>query len=343
MQLEEFCPRSCLEVKSTLVKRPKFPVWDFHTHWGKLLLGEDYPAKYDTGQVVSCLRAAGVYRVVNLDLGFGDDRKRMLDKERGFEDFFVNFGTVDVERFEEPGFDTMVYRSLEEGVRSCGMSGIKLWKPIGLRYRDKNGNYLRPDDPRIQCIFAYAAQLHIPVLFHIADPVAFFSPVDRFNERYEELGQHPDWSFCDPALYSFHQLMQMQENMIAGNPDTTFVIAHVGSYAENLSRVGQWLDKYPNMYVDIAARIAELGRQPYTARRFFEAHPDRILFGTDFAATDSVFHQNYYRFLETDDEYFNPEGENAPYGQGRWNIYGVHLPEEVLQRIYYRNAESLLG
>lgn len=344
MLLKDYMPRSFLEVKKTEVPVAKFPVFDVHTHWGKLLLGEEFEKRYDTAAVVEALKAHGVYKTVNLDLGAtAEDRARMIEKERGFEDFFVNFGTVDVSRFEQPDFEAQVRRSLEDGVKNFGMGGIKLWKPIGLGYRDASDNYLRPDDPRLGCIFETAAQLHIPVLFHIADPVAFFYPADGRNERYEELCGHPDWSFADPRFYRFHELMQMQENMIAQHPDTTFIIAHFGSYSENLKQVGIWLDKYPNMHVDIAARISELGRQPYTAKRFLEQYADRILFGTDFVPVDNVFHPNYYRFLETDDEYFNPEGENAPYGQGRWNIYGIDLSNPALERIYYKNAEKLLG
>ena len=343
MRLEEYRPKSCLEVPAHDVPVARFPVIDFHTHWGKLVMGERYEDCYDTGAAVAALRACGVRRVVNLDLGFGDERGRMLDKLRGFEDFFWNFGTVDVARFEEPGFETLVYRSLESGVREFGMRGVKLWKPIGLGIRDHTGAFLRPDSPRIRCIFAAAAELGIPVLFHIADPVAFFSPVDRFNERYEELCNHPDWSFCGEEYYTFRQLMEMQEAMIAENPRTRFIIAHVGSYSENLRQVGAWLDRYDNMFVDIAARIAEMGRQPYTAKAFLEAHSDRVLFGTDYAPSDRVFHPNYFRFLETADEYFNPEGEGMPLGQGRWNIYGVSLPDAALERIYRSNAEAILG
>ena len=344
MLLKDYMPRSFLEVKKTEVNVAKFPVFDVHTHWGKLLLGENFEDRYDTAAVVNKLKSHGIYKAVNLDLGFApEERARILRKQEGFEDFFVNFGTVDVSRFEEPDFEAQTVRSLEDGVKNYGMRGIKLWKPIGLGYQDKAGNYLRPDDARLGCIFETAARLRIPVLFHIADPVAFFYPADEKNERYEELGNHPDWSFADPRFYRFHELMQMQENMIAAHPDTTFIIAHFGSYSENLKQVGIWLDKYPNMYVDIAARIAELGRQPYSAKRFLEKYYDRILFGTDFAPVDHVFHPNYYRFLETDDEYFNPEGEDAPYGQGRWNIYGIDLSDNALEHIYYKNAEKLLG
>ncbi|MBQ6374498.1 MAG: amidohydrolase family protein [Clostridia bacterium] len=343
MQLEEYMPKSCLEVPAHQVPTPKYPVVDMHTHWGKLMIGDDYADRYDTGRAVAALRSAGIRRVVNLDLGFGDERRRMLEKLKGYEDFFLNYGTVDVSRFEEKGFESMVHHSLTEGVSDFGMRGVKLWKPIGLGYRDSSGAYLRPDDPRLKCIFETAASLSIPVLFHIADPVAFFSPVDRTNERYEELCQHPDWSFADPKFYRFHALMEMMERMIADNPRTTFIMAHVASYAENLRQVGAWLDRYPNMYVDIAARIAEMGRQPYTAKAFLEAHCERVFFGTDYAPTSEVFHPNYFRFLETMDEYFNPEGDDAPYAQGRWNIYGVGLSDHALESIYCRNAERLFG
>lgn len=343
MLLRDYLPKSCLEVKSTQVLKPRFPVLDIHAHFGELLMGPNYADLYDTDKVVADLRACGIEKIVNLDLGFGDARGKMLDKLKGYEDFFINFGTVDVQRFEEPGFEKMVYQSLTDGVKNYGMAGIKLWKPIGLGYKDSKGNYLRPDDARIKCIFETAAELKIPVLFHIADPVAFFYPIDRFNERYEELGEHPDWGFSAPELYSFQELMQMQENLIASNPDTTFIIAHFGSYSENLARVGQWLDAYPNMYVDIAARISELGRQPYTARKFLQKYSDRILFGTDQSPLEAPCHPTYYRFLETDDEYFSATGSEEVIGQGRWNIYGIYLDDESLQNIYYKNAKKILG
>lgn len=343
MLLKDYRPKSFLEVKRTKVDVPRFPVIDMHTHFGKLVMGENYAALYDTKTVVEALRAHGVRRVVNLDLGFGEERGRMLKKLEGFEDFFINYGTVDVEQFESPDFERMVYRSIADGVQKDGMRGLKLWKPIGLGYRDKNGKHLRPDDDRLGCIFQTAAEFNIPVLFHIADPVAFFSPADGENERYEELQNHPDWSFCSPELYGFHELMQMQENLLEKNPRTTFIIAHAGSYSENLKKVAQWLDRFPNMYIDIAARISELGRQPYTARAFLERYCERVFFGTDFSASSEVIHPNYYRFLETDDEYFNPEGDGAPYGQGRWNIYGVYLSPRALGRIYHENAQQLFG
>ena len=153
MLLEEFRPESKLEVKKTDIEVPKYPVTDMHTHFGELLMGESFAEQYDTGTVVAALKARGVRKVVNLDLGFGDQRDRMLEKEKDFEDFFINFGTVDVSKFEEPDFEKQVFRSIVDGVRNKTMRGIKLWKPIGLGFRDKDGRYLTPDDPRLSCIF----------------------------------------------------------------------------------------------------------------------------------------------------------------------------------------------
>ncbi len=343
MELKHYHPRSRLVVASHSVPTARFPVIDAHTHFGALLMGDNYAEQYDTGEVVRRLQACGVRRVVNLDYGFGAQRTRMLEKISGFEDFFLLFGTVSVEQFESPDFEATVYRSIADGLR-CGIRGLNMWNPIGLGLKDKNGKYLRPDDDRLQIIYQTAAAFRIPILFHIADPIAFFDPVDERNERYEELCAHPDWSFAAPEFYRYDELMQMQENMIAANPDTCFIIAHVGSCAENLSRVAGWLDRYPNMYVDIAARISELGRQPYTSKAFLEKYSTRILFGTDFCPCDAPIHPTYFRFLETYDEYFNPQGpDDFASNQGRWNIYGVGLSDEALQNIYARNICRILN
>ena len=194
---------------------------------------------------------------------------------------------------------------------------------------------------RLDPIWQTAAELNIPVLIHIADPVAFFLPLDATNERWEELQAHPDWHFPSPPYQSFLTIMSQFENLVARHPTTTFIGAHVGCYAENLNWVATMLDRYPNYYIDISARISELGRQPYSARRFFLDYSDRILFGTDAGPSLDAYNV-YYRFLETDDEYFSYDGEAIP-TQGRWSIYGLFLPDEVLYKVYRRNALRLLN
>jgi predicted TIM-barrel fold metal-dependent hydrolase len=197
------------------------------------------------------------------------------------------------------------------------------------------------DDPRLDPIWQAAGELGLPVLIHVADPVAFFEPVDETNERWEELQENPDWVFTSPPFPPFLEIVGSLYNLVKRHPGTTFVGAHVGCYAENLAWVGKMLDDCPNYSVDIAARLGELGRQPYTARRFFLQYQDRILFGSDFGP-DPEAYRIYYRFLETDDEYFNYSVGEIPQ-QGRWYIYGIFLPDEVLEKVYFRNAQRVLG
>ena len=180
----------------------------------------------------------------------------------------------------------------------------------------------------------------MPVLIHTADPVAFFRPIDRFNERWEELHRHPEWSFAGEEFPSHDELLAARNRVIARHTQTTFIGAHVANYPENLAEVARWLDKYPNLHVEIAARIAELGRQPFTAREFFLKYSDRILFGTDGPRPPGRL-RPHWRLLETRDEYFT-YAENQYPPQGLWNIYGLGLPDEVLRKVYYENAARLI-
>jgi predicted TIM-barrel fold metal-dependent hydrolase len=216
-----------------------------------------------------------------------------------------------------------------------GCRGLKISKRLGLGYKDKSGKIITVDDPRIDPIWAKCGELGIPVEIHVSDPKAFFTPVDRFNERYDELGEHPDWSFYGDEFPSKEDILEARNRVIEKHPNTIFIGAHFGNLPEELGVVGQWLDTYPNFYVDIDARISELGRQPYTARNFFIKYQDRILFGTDTPCNAEAY-RLYFRFLETDDEYIDPTPAHKL--QGRWMIYGLYLPDEVLEKVYNKNA-----
>ncbi|HFQ93162.1 MAG TPA: amidohydrolase, partial [Anaerolineae bacterium] len=222
-----------------------------------------------------------------------------------------------------------------------GADGLKIWKPFGLSVRDEHGRLVPVDDERLTPLWETAAELRKPVMIHVADPVAFFDPLTPQNERWEELHAHPDWQFPSPPYPAFRDIMAQLENLVTRHPGATFIGAHVGCYAENLGWVSRLLDKCPNFYVDISARLGELGRQPYTARRFCLKYADRILFGTDAGPSLPAYHIAY-RFLETDDEYFNYDLSDPP-TQGRWRIYGLFLPDEALEKIYSLNARRLLG
>jgi predicted TIM-barrel fold metal-dependent hydrolase len=350
LRLADYTPRSELVTPRHVPARPRFPAIDFHGHFASLysdLYAAEGLPRRGVEETVEELRASGIRRIVNLD-GFWDGFFDMtvdtvMAALHEHRDFFVTFVSVDTGRVDEPGFAEGVRRHLR-AARDKGARGIKLFKHLTIMVPDGSGRWkpgrgTRIDDPRFSVIWDTAAELGLPVLVHIGDPRAFFRPVDGRNERYEELQHHPEWRQDGPGLWTFDELMEMQENLLAANPRTTFVVAHAGSCAEDLARVDAQLERFPHLYVDIAERINELGRQPYTARRFFLRWQDRILFGTDaYPGQMAARYPPYFRFLETWDEYFDWSGYET-----RWKIYGIGLDDPALEKIYCRNAEKLLG
>jgi predicted TIM-barrel fold metal-dependent hydrolase len=342
MLLREFHPQAKLVTPTTAITQPHFPVIDAHNH-----LAEPFGGGWDKkplSQLLELLDQAQVRLYVDLDGGWGEDiLHQHLDyfKNRAPERFRI-FGGVNWAAWPEHGdrFGEWAAARLRQQARR-GAEGLKIWKPFGLHVRDQHGQLVAVDDARLEPLWATAGELNLPVMIHVADPAAFFDPLDQTNERWEELHAHPDWQFPSPPFPAFMTIMEQLANLVARHPQTIFIGAHVGCYAENLGWVSQLLNRCPNFYVDIGARIGELGRQPYTSRRFFLEHADRILYGTDLGPNLDGY-RLYYRFLETDDEYFNYSLNEIP-DQGRWRIYGLFLPEEVLAKVYYQNAERVLG
>lgn len=339
MLLEEYRPHPALVTRFTQVLRPRFPVVDAHNH---LALGSSWADRPVT-DLVRAMDEAGVRVFVDLDGGWGEEilDHRLGKYKQAIPERYLAFAGVNWARWAEEGnhFPDWAAARLREQARR-GAQGLKIWKPFGLTVKDHRDERVPVDDPRLDVLWETAGELDLPVTIHVADPVAFFDPLDSHNERYEELSQHPDWHFPSPPFPPFMQIMNELANLIMRHPRTTFITAHVGCYAENLGWVGALLDRCPNLYTDISARAAELGRQPYAARRFFLRYADRILFGTD-AGPDVDEYRRYYRFLESDDEYFPYGGGEVP-GQGRWNIYGLFLPDNVLEKVYYQNAARVL-
>jgi predicted TIM-barrel fold metal-dependent hydrolase len=340
MQLEDFMPKAALVAKHTLIERPRFPVIDAHNHLSNEFGGgwEQCPP----AELLDQLDAAGVRQYFDLDGGWGEpvleqhlDRFKAAAPER-----FRMFGGVDWSAWPAQGdrFGEWAAARLRAQARR-GAEGLKVWKPFGLSVRDQHGALVQVDDARLDPLWQTAAELKLPVMIHVADPVAFFDPVDNTNERWEELQGHPDWQFLSPPYPPFLSIIEAFARLVQRHPQTTFIGAHVGCYAENLGWVSDLLSRCPNLYVDISARIGELGRQPYTARRFFLQHAERILFGLDLGPHLEAY-RIQYRFLETDDEYFNYSPGEVPV-QGRWYICGLYLPDDVLEKVYYRNAERI--
>ncbi|MBN8619673.1 MAG: amidohydrolase family protein [Anaerolineae bacterium] len=339
--LSEFHPRSRLTTRVTEVTAPRFPVIDAHNH-----LKEPFGGGWDKrplNELIDILDAAQVQTYIDLDGGWGEDiLNAHLDyfKAPAPERFMI-FGGVDWPQWAVQGDHFGEWAAQRLRLQAArGAQGLKIWKPFGLHVTDQHGQLVAVDDRRLDPLWQTAGELGLPVMIHVADPVAFFDPLDPTNERWEELHAHPDWHFPSPPFPSFMTILNGFANLVSQHPATTFIGAHVACYSENLAWVGELLDRCPNLYVDPSARISELGRQPYAARRFFLKYADRILFGTD-AGADLDYYRLCYRFYETDDEYFNYGLGDIP-GQGRWQIYGLYLPDEVLQKFYHHNAARVL-
>jgi len=328
LPVSQFEPRSTLAVATHEIERSKFPAVDYHNH-----LDAQEP-----GEVLRVMDACGVDKCVNITMQVGDQAFEMHRRFKHFApDRFDSYAWFDWTDLHEAGFWERCVRRLERFV-DAGFIGIKIWKDLGLTLKDSNGELLKVNDERLIPFFEKAGELNFPVMFHIADPDAFFLPIDRFNERYEELAAHPDWSFYG-SHFSKAELLAQRDSIFTRHPNTTFVAAHLAEKSENLAYVGRLLDENPNLYVDIGARTAELGRQPYTAREFFLKYADRILFGTDLVPETEMY-RLHFRFLETRDEYFDYPSHASR--QGRWQIYGIDLPDDVLNKVYRENALKLL-
>jgi len=360
--LQDFRPRSMLHVPRTRVETPRFPVIDVHTH---LTFGGPSRHGVDDGDGVSFNTSAadalavmdrkGVKAMVNLTGGTGPGLEKTLDEfDRAHPGRFYTCTQPIYGQLLDPRYPQLQADAIEKAAKA-GARGLKILKTLGLFLRERitEGPLVKVDDRRFDPMWEACAAHGLPVYIHIADPEAFFLPIDCTNERWDELGNHPDWSFHGGDFPSFGELMAARDRLYARHPKTHFLSLHVGHDAENLAFVGESLDRFPNMSVELGARIGELGRQPRTAQRFFDRHQDRILFGTDAVpppAGDSTpqqvfkdeLYEIYYRFLETGDEYFDyAPAAVAP--QGRWRIYGLSLPEGILKKVYHENAVRLLG
>lgn len=336
LKLRDWQPRSMLAVKATEVDRPAFPVVDVHNHLGG---GKAFLTPERVKHYLEEMDAAGVRAAVNLDGGWGQRLKETLAAlDEAHPGRFLTYALIDFSGIDDPGWSDREAKRLAESF-DAGAKGLKFHKTLGLGVRYKDGRFLPVDDPKLDPIWEVCARYRRPVEIHTADPGAFFTPLDRHNERWHELNEHPQWLFHGKDFPARPELHAQRMRVIARHPKTTFICAHMANDAEDLAEVGRWLDAYPNMYVDIDARISELGRQPYTARRFILKYQDRIMFGTD-TAPDRTAYRMYYRFLETDDEYFDPA--RGHHRQGFWMIYGVFLPKDVLEKLYDKNAERLL-
>jgi predicted TIM-barrel fold metal-dependent hydrolase len=359
LDLSQYEPKSMLQVHESHIERAKFPVIDFHTHISLSTKSEKgvelSPDRQYLGtpqELLAVMDRKNIKTMVNLTGGYEKGLAEAVAKyDRAFPGRFYTFTEPSYSHFKEPDYPKLQAQAIEQAHRD-GARGLKILKTLGLYLRENitSGPLVKIDDPRFDPMWDACGQLNMPVAIHISDPAAFFTPTDRFNERYEELNNHPDWSFYGGDFPSNAELIAARNRMFARHPKTQFVTLHFGNFSENLQNVAENLDRFPNMHVDMAARIGELGRQPFTSRKFFDKYQDRILFATDATPHGDEFPQQvfndqlyeiYYRFLETEDEYFDYAPAKVP-PQGRWRIYGINLPDSIQRKVYRDNAARLL-
>jgi uncharacterized protein len=334
--LKDFHPEPTLHAAVHEIPRAKFPVIDVHTHTNDAVgIGD----RVDPREMIARMDRLNIKTIVILTGMWGDKLQTIIDNMvKPYPGRFVVFTQFDWSKINDPNFSQLMVQQIDDSV-ARGARGLKVLKELGLGVRDSTGKLIPIDDLRLDPAWEECGRLGVPVFIHVADPEAFFHPIDARNERYEELIEHPDWSFYGQQFPSLQALVAERDRMFAKHPRTMFVALHFGSWPENLDFVEQTLQKFPNVMIETGAREGELGRQPRLTRQIFMTYPDRIMFGTDEGAGEAMY-QNYFRWLETEDEYF-------PYAQyplqGRWMIYGLGLPDDVLEKVYHRNAEALFA
>jgi predicted TIM-barrel fold metal-dependent hydrolase len=349
LDITEFEPKSRLSVPETNVERAKFPVVDVHTH---ISFSRDEKSMFRATpeQLLDVMNRRNIRTMVNLTGGRGEGLREAVQKyDKAHPGRFITFTEPSWSRANEPDYAKFQADAIRQAVRD-GARGVKVLKTLGLFLRNTDKTLVKIDDPRFDPMWETCGSLGIPVSIHVGDPAAFFDPIDRYNERFEELNNHPDWSFHGKDFPPLAEILAARDRVFARHPKTQFIALHVGHFAEDLAHVSASLDKFRNMHVEIGARIGELGRQPRTARRFFDRYQDHIMFGTDAVPNghetpQQVFgdqlYKIYYRFLETEDEYFDYAPAPVP-PQGRWRIYGVGLPDGILRKVYHENADRVL-
>lgn len=360
LDLAGYQPKSMLNVPEHNVERARYPVIDIHTHLSFAAKGQNGVPMTDARrysatpeELLPVMDRRNLRTMVNLTGGYGGGLRQAIQRyDRAHPGRFITFTEPMYSRAAESGYAQAQADELTRA-KQDGARGLKVLKVLGLYLRENvtTGPLVKIDDKRFDPMWEACGALGFPVCIHISDPAAFFLPTDQFNERFEELNNHPDWSFHGRDFPSNAELIEARNRVIARHPRTQFIVLHVGNFAEDLANVSAAMDRFKNFHVEIGARVGELGRQPRASRKFFDRYQDRILFGTDAVpkgkdTPQQIFgdelYQIYYRFLETEDEYFDYAPAPVP-PQGRWRIYGLGLPDAILKKVYNANAARLLG
>ena len=336
MSFEDYNPPSSLKVEGQEIKKAKFTFIDVHSHlWDMPVMNLD--------NLVSEMNEINMGYIINLSgSGFGPQAAKDLYFDKSIKNIQENhpnrvglFLNVDFESIDDENYAETQVKIIRDAVEK-GAIGLKVYKSLGLRNKDSKGKRIRVDDERIGPIWDVCGELGIPVLIHSADPFQFWLPKDDQNERWFELKEKPGRYYGDSDFIPpFQEIIDEQHTVFKRHKNTTFINAHLGWMGNDLKKLGQHLDAFPNVMTEFCAVIAELGRQPKTARQFFIDYQDRILFGKDSYNKEEFY--TYFRVLESDDEYFDYFRKRHAF----WKMYGLNLPDEVLKKIYYENALRL--
>lgn len=330
MDFEKYDPVSTLVVPGHSVIRARYPFIDVHNHQSQL-------GSRNIDQLISEMDRLNMKVMVNLSGGSGSRLKAMTAdlKSRNATERIILFANIDFSGVGKKGWTEAAAKQLEEDVQN-GANGLKIFKNLGFSVRDNNGNRVTIDDKRLDPIWEKCGELKIPVLIHTADPESFWQNADEHNERWLELQTHPNRKRGDDNPAPWEVLIAEQHRMFRNHPRTTFIAAHFGWYPNNLGKLDSLLTTLPNVVVEFGAVIAELGRQPRMSKTFFTKYQDRILFGKDSWVPDE--YATYFRVLETEDEYFPYHKKYHAF----WRMYGMGLTDEILQKIYFRNALRII-
>ena len=330
MSIEEYEPKSTLVVPEHHPQFAKYPFIDVHNHQDT-----DISAA-DAAKLVADMDRLHLRVMVNLSGGQGAELQTGIRNLPGrYPGRFVVFANLDYAGIDAPGWSERAAAQLERDVKN-GARGLKIFKDLGLSVKDSKGARVPVDDPRLEPVWEKCAQLDIPVLIHSGEPRSFFDPWDKYNERWLELKQIPQRARPPDRYPPFEQILAEQHRMFAKHPRTRYIDAHLGWLGGDLARLGKLFDSLPNVSTEIGAVLAELGRQPRFAREFLIKYQDRVMFGKDSWAADEYL--VYFRVLETADEYFDYYRKRHAF----WKMYGLDLPDEVLKKIYYKNALRMI-
>jgi len=329
MDVEEYDPISTLVVPEHHLTRAKYPFIDVHNHQWIMPI-------QDLEDLVIEMDSLNMGMMVNLSGFRGKILEWSLDNvAENYPERFMVFLNLNFENLDDPGWPEEPLEMLENGVKQ-GVKGLKVYKELGQNDLDNDGNRIPVNDPRLDPIWAKCGELGIPILIHSGEPAPFWMPKDKKNERWLELKQYPSRYRNPEKLPSFDSIMSEQHAVFAKHPNTKFINAHLGWYGNDLTKLSELMDQFPNMYTEIGAVLAEIGRQPKAARAFFVAYQDRILFGKDTYKMEEYY--TYFRVLETDDEYFDYYRKR----HANWKMYGMNLPDSVLRKVYYENALNII-